>query len=338
MDKLTKSEQFKKISEWIKQNKVVSAVIAVFIIVVIVAFMFLKAEAGKTTTSTSKVYSAKIEKVSVNSDHDWKVEGTTDAPDGAEILIYSDDDKDNNNEASNLSGTTYAKVHEGKFEAVVEFINLATPVEKDTTEGAKIYVKVIAVTGSVPKFDDGSVPEHIQTIAKDFKDSKLTVTADQVKYSKSLDDDSEESDESSDSEDSSSLEEESSSSSSSSSVVHDDSFYASGITYEQIARNPKEYLGKGVTFTGKVLQTIEDDGKVEEMRVAVDGDYDQIIYVQVSSKAVKDDSRILEDDIVTLKGMAMKTITYEATSGASITLPAVYAVEIDDQGKDTSSY
>lgn len=188
------------------------------------------------------------------------------------------------------------------------------------------------------KFDDGNVPEHIQAVAKDFKDSKLTVTADQVKYSKSLDDDSEKNDESTESEGSSSLEEASSSSSSSSSLVHDDSFYASGITYEQIARNPKDYLGKGVTFTGKVLQTVEDDGTLEAMRVAIDGDYDQIIYVQVSIKAVKDDSRILEDDIVTLKGMAMKTITYEATSGASITLPAVYAVEVDDQGKDTSGY
>ena len=144
MDKLTKSEQFKKISEWIKKNKVLSIIIATLIIVLIVAFVILSTKVGKTTTSTSKVYSAKIESVSVNSDHDWKVEGTTDAPDGAEILIYSDDDKDNDNEASNLSGTTYAKVHEGKFEAVVDFIHLAVPVEKDTTEGAKIYVKVIA--------------------------------------------------------------------------------------------------------------------------------------------------------------------------------------------------
>lgn len=334
---LTNPDKYKKILEWIKKNKLKTSGIvflAFIVLFLIFASIGADAESEKVTTKSNTIYSTEVDEVSVNSDHDWKIKGSTSAPDGAKILVYYDNSKDydNNNVASNASGTAYAKVKDGEFEAVVDFIDLAVPVDKDTTKDAEISVKTIAVTGSLPSYEDSDeVSEGIQTAAEKFDSNELTVTSSQVKYSKSLDEDD-------DSESSSESSSSSSSSSTSFKMPHDKSFYSTDITYDQIARNPKDYLGKGMTFTGKVVQTIEEDGKLQAMRVALNSDYDQMVYVEVSSSALKDDSRVLEDDIITLKGIGAETISYEATSGATITLPAIYAGEIVDQGRDTSGY
>lgn len=112
--------------------------------------------------------------------------------------------------------------------------------------------------------------------------------------------------------------------------------YKTGITFDQIARTPDDYEGRKIEFTGKVLQVMEDDDYTE-IRLSVDGDYDNVILVDVDSD-IMNGSRILEDDLVTVYGVSDGKTTYESTSGTNITIPAMTAKIINDQGKASDDY
>lgn len=101
--------------------------------------------------------------------------------------------------------------------------------------------------------------------------------------------------------------------------------YNTGITYSQLARTPDKYEGEKVKFRGKVLQVME--GSTVSLRLAVDSNYDKILYLTYPSSLVK--SRILEDDIITIYGVSDGLYSYEATSGATITIPSVDVEKID---------
>lgn len=58
--------------------------------------------------------------------------------------------------------------------------------------------------------------------------------------------------------------------------------YNTGITYDQLARTPDDYLAEKVKFSGEVLQVMESDGYTA-IRLAVNGDYDNVIYGQYES-------------------------------------------------------
>lgn len=102
--------------------------------------------------------------------------------------------------------------------------------------------------------------------------------------------------------------------------------YETGITYSNLARNPDDYKGEKVKFKGKVLQVIEGDDSVQ-IRLAVKSDYDNVLFCEYSSSIVS--SRVLEDDIITIYGTSVGTISYESTMGGQITIPAVYVDKID---------
>lgn len=100
--------------------------------------------------------------------------------------------------------------------------------------------------------------------------------------------------------------------------------YETGITYDNIARNPDEYEGRKVKFQGRVVQMLEDrDAGLVNIRLAVDDNYGQIIYV--SYMPAKGESRILEDDEITVYGTSMGMMTYTATLGNEVTVPWVNA-------------
>lgn len=104
--------------------------------------------------------------------------------------------------------------------------------------------------------------------------------------------------------------------------------YNTGITYNQLARNPEKYEGEKIKFSGKVVQVIENDDESEtEIRLAVNGDYDSIILVGYENDIVS--SRILEDDTITFYGTSVGTISYDSTLGGKITIPAAIANKID---------
>ena len=102
--------------------------------------------------------------------------------------------------------------------------------------------------------------------------------------------------------------------------------YDSGITYEQISREPKTYIGKKVKFSGKVLQVSKSDSSVH-LRIAVNDNYKNVILVEynpsISSK------NVLEDDKITVSGTFGGEISYKATSGATISVPGMIAKHID---------
>ena len=97
--------------------------------------------------------------------------------------------------------------------------------------------------------------------------------------------------------------------------------YDTGITYDQLARNPDTYMGKKVKFSGKVIQVMEGDTETQ-LRIAVNGNYDNVMLAGFNPSIIK--SRILENDQVNFKGKSVGVITYESTMGGNITIPGVF--------------
>jgi hypothetical protein len=102
--------------------------------------------------------------------------------------------------------------------------------------------------------------------------------------------------------------------------------YETGITYDQLARTPDDYMGKKVKFSGRVVQVMEGDDETS-IRLAVNNDIDTVIYGQYSSSTVS--SRVLEDDQITVYGVSVGTVSYQSTLGGKITIPGVYIEKID---------
>lgn len=102
--------------------------------------------------------------------------------------------------------------------------------------------------------------------------------------------------------------------------------YDTGITYDQLARNPDDFFLEKVKFRGTVVQVMEGDG-ITQIRLAVGDDYGQILLAEFDSSIL--DSRILEDDTITIRGISSGLITYESTMGASISIPGVAVDQIE---------
>lgn len=102
--------------------------------------------------------------------------------------------------------------------------------------------------------------------------------------------------------------------------------YDTGITYDQLARNPDDFFLEKVKFRGTVVQVMEGDG-MTQIRFAVGDDYDQILLAEFDSSILN--SRILEDDTITIRGISSGLITYESTMGASISIPGVTVDQVE---------
>ena len=103
--------------------------------------------------------------------------------------------------------------------------------------------------------------------------------------------------------------------------------YSGDYSYEQLARNPDTYIGEKIRFSGKVLQVME--GKVSYLRVAMNSNYDTVIFVTYDKDKLS--YRLLDDDMVTIYGTSLGVYSYEAVSGATITIPWISADYIDLQ-------
>lgn len=102
--------------------------------------------------------------------------------------------------------------------------------------------------------------------------------------------------------------------------------YDTGITYDQLARKPDDYIYQKVKFRGTVVQVMEGDG-VTQIRLAVGDNYDTILFAEYDSSVV--DSRILEDDTITIRGLSTGLITYDSTMGGSISIPGVSIEQVE---------
>ena len=107
--------------------------------------------------------------------------------------------------------------------------------------------------------------------------------------------------------------------------MEDVSMFRSDVSYDEIARHPNDYDGELLTFSGEVAQVIEGDGTTE-LRIAVDGDYDDIIYGIYDNRIL--DSRLLEDDKIQFYGESCGIISYQSTLGATISLPSISIYKI----------
>ena len=107
--------------------------------------------------------------------------------------------------------------------------------------------------------------------------------------------------------------------------MEDVSMFRSDISYDEIARHPNDYDGELLTFSGEVAQVIEGDG-MTELRIAVDGDYDDIIYGIYDNRIL--DSRLLEDDKIQFYGESCGIISYQSTLGATISIPSISIYKI----------
>lgn len=95
--------------------------------------------------------------------------------------------------------------------------------------------------------------------------------------------------------------------------------------YNDIARNPNNYKNQNVIFVGQVIQVVEGVLGEVDYRIAVTEDtlgyYDDIIYCTYTYST--GESKILEDDIVTLYGICEGDYTYTSVLGGRITIPKV---------------
>ena len=107
--------------------------------------------------------------------------------------------------------------------------------------------------------------------------------------------------------------------------MEDVSMFRSDVSYDEIARHPNDYDGELLTFSGEVAQVIESDG-MTELRIAVDGDYDDIIYGIYDNRIL--DSRLLEDDKIQFYGESCGIISYQSTLGATISIPSISIYKI----------
>lgn len=110
--------------------------------------------------------------------------------------------------------------------------------------------------------------------------------------------------------------------------------YSSEYTYTQVARDPDSYAGDKMKFRGKVLQEGDAGSGMRYIRLAVNSDYDAVLFVTYTKDIV--DMKILDDDIITIYGSCIGDYTYETVMGASITLPWVNADIIDMSEVSTS--
>lgn len=106
--------------------------------------------------------------------------------------------------------------------------------------------------------------------------------------------------------------------------------YDTNITYEDLERNPIEYMDEKVSFSGEVLQVIENsDDYTTQIRFAVNGDIDSVLWGEYDPAIVDLDSRIIEGDYITIYGTSGGIITYESAIGSEISIPGVWIEKID---------
>lgn len=112
------------------------------------------------------------------------------------------------------------------------------------------------------------------------------------------------------------------------------------IDYTSLARNPNQYKGNNYKFTGEVIQVMNDNNDVI-LRVNVTPkryQYSNEIYYEDTILVAYEysssyESRILEEDIITIYGQFIGTYTYEAIWGNLVTVPSINAMYIDIETK-----
>ena len=94
------------------------------------------------------------------------------------------------------------------------------------------------------------------------------------------------------------------------------------VAYVDLARNTEEQQGKNINLAGQVVQVIEDANGAG-LRVLVDGDANQAVYVQYPGY---DQARVLANDMVQMVARVDGRLTYKTVLGNQVTVPALTAL------------
>lgn len=94
------------------------------------------------------------------------------------------------------------------------------------------------------------------------------------------------------------------------------------VAYDDLARNTEQHASKNVNMAGKVVQVIED-GDGAGLRLLVDGDANQAVYVQYPGYAKQ---RVLVNDMVQMVARVDGRVTYKTVLGSEVTVPALTAL------------
>lgn len=106
-------------------------------------------------------------------------------------------------------------------------------------------------------------------------------------------------------------------------ALSDKNNYSTSITYENLARTPTKFEGEKIKLSGKIIQVIKGE-YVSQYRLAVDEDYDKMVLVSIDASQLSE-TRILEDDLITIYATYLGEETYESTMGGEITIPSLIA-------------
>ena len=121
---------------------------------------------------TTEVYTTKVTSIKVMpDDSDWKITGTTDAPDGAKIAVtqLSDDPLDMENSCEGIDGedgtgnASWPKVKNGKFTALVDPIELVDDPDNYTKVGYTQKAAVVAISNYSKSWPDGLTRDRKST-------------------------------------------------------------------------------------------------------------------------------------------------------------------------------
>ena len=91
---------------------------------------------------------------------------------------------------------------------------------------------------------------------------------------------------------------------------------AQNVSYDSLYRYNERYVGKIIVFNGTIIQ-VQGSNSMSVLRVNMNDDYDQTVYVHYSGP------RVLENDNIKIWGRVSGLKTYEALFGNSITIPEI---------------
>lgn len=96
---------------------------------------------------------------------------------------------------------------------------------------------------------------------------------------------------------------------------------AQPVVYDDLARNTEGYEGQLVRVRGEVTQVMED-GDAAQLRLLVDGDLDNVLFVRYPGYS---GARVLADDEVDLVAQILGRVEVKTVLGQELTLPAAEA-------------
>lgn len=102
--------------------------------------------------------------------------------------------------------------------------------------------------------------------------------------------------------------------------------YNTGITFDNLARNPEDYINKKVKFSGRVIQVMEN-GDSTDLRVVIDNNHDNVVLVSYKSSIIN--NRVLEKDSITFLGNSEGLKTYTTIHGSNVTIPLINVDRIE---------